>query len=219
MKDLLPKRLRIMNSLTNNQVHQANWDSWKQLNKDHKEMLLPYLIKDEGTQRFWKDVYYSIYHNQSVFLALTGRQGSGKTVFQYFIDTILKLPSKHIYSLTEYNNVVKDMPSKSHIAILDGTLLFPSRNFSSKEQKELQRQLNVFRAFSNVYSISFPFFEEADATIRKHFYECKILKVGQNRLAEINHGDSKYTIKIPNIDDKTIQDIHKIDLSNKKSNL
>lgn len=189
------------------------------MEKQHKEMLLPHLLKDDGVKHFWKDVYYNIHHHQSVFIALTGRQGSGKTVFQYYIDQILKLPFTHIYSMEEYQHTIKNMPTLSHIAILDGTLLFPSRNFSSKEQKELQRQLNVFRAFSNIYSISFPFFDEADASIRKHFYECKIIKSGNNRIAEIDNGENIYTIKIPTMTTEIIEQIHSKDILNKKSNL
>lgn len=184
-------------------------------------MTYTYIFQGHGIKQFWKDCHYEVNHNNSVFLALTGRQGTGKTVFQYWIDDILNLPSIHIYTKEEFNFLMRgeEFPIKHHIAIMDGTLLFPSRDFSSKDQKQLQRQVNVLRAFQNVYSISFPFFEEADKTIQRHFYECKLSKTSSRRYVKIVNSENEYSIEIPNFSKEKIEQIHQLDRKYKSSNL
>lgn len=212
MKEFYPKKIRVLTAYHDLPILKA--DYIKRVNDPFIRDIVysEFIANQDDTARFVSFALERISTRQSIMLLIHGKQGTGKTVFQYYLSQLLDIPGKQIYNIEEYKQVVSHMPTKSVINFLDTTLLFPSRNFSSKDQKKLQEQINVYRAFSNVYTASVPSIEEIDVTFRRHFDQVKILNVFEKRFAHITIGKRLFVLAIPKFNEKYLQEIHKIDV-------
>lgn len=156
-------------------------------------------------------------------MLIHAKQGSGKTVFQYYLIEQLKIPDVRIYTLEQFQEAIRKIEDgtihRYHVAIMDGTLLFPSRNFTSKEAKELQRQVAVLRAFENIYTISFPFPEDGDLSLRKNFDLVEINNHSDRWQAIYEDKERSFNLNIPEYDESTLAEWHEIDQKYKRGNL
>lgn len=101
----------------------------------------------------------------------------------------------------------------------DASLLFPSRTWNNKQQKEIQKVTNILRIFQNIYVMAIPNFEELDISFRRHFHEAKIRLVHDRRILEVKYNEERFFILIPNLNKEYIAKIDILDRQQKKLSL
>lgn len=206
----LTKKQRIKNKWLKsvNEVTPSAYDYFKSINDDRelvsKLVYSELMTHKDHLEQFMNFCNKRLYEeNNSVFLVFTAEQGTGKTISMFYMAHLYKQEVIEIYTkedLAEYlKRDIEDMKNKT-VVFPDITILFNSRSWNTKLGKSLQKWINLLRILKQVVIMNIPFFEDADISIRKHFYECETVKIQNKRLVHINQENKRYTIQIPHLD-------------------
>ena len=215
---LLSARLRTIYKIKKSKCLNLITDYYKKVPRDYRDKLeVFFTFVEDDLQKLISYVHNVFYSHQSVFIAIEGRQGIGKTVSQYYLRDILgfKQDFEIVYTRDQLDILRDEFPTLKFIMFPDMSMLFTSRNWD----KHIQEFTNTLRAFENVYCLSIPFFEEMDKAFRLQFDISELEMFFDRRILKINTAGRIFRIVIPGLEKEVIEKIHELDLRYKRKRM
>jgi len=215
---LLSPKMRTIYKLKKSKSLNLVADYYKKVPRDYREKLeVFFTFVDDDLQKLLSYVYNVFETHQSVFIAIEGRQGIGKTVSQYYLRDILgfRQDFEIVYTRDQLDILRDEFPTRKFIMFPDMSMLFTSRNWD----KHIQEFTNTLRAFENVYCLSIPYFEEMDKAFRLQFDISELEMFFDRRILKIDTAGRIFRIVVPSLETKVIEKIHELDLKYKRKRM